>query len=234
MAPRADMASASKKEKRKEEGKASGTSAMAKRRDERRRAERRGSDERWLAILEAGSRVFRRLGYAHATLEDVAREVGINRATLYYYVAHKEELLIAILDEPVHRMTSDLREISALPLTPADRLRRAVMAHMRALEENYPELFVFLAENLHVLTIGSDIQKNAHEYGVLMTALIEDGIAAGELRNDIDPRLATLGLIGMLNWSHRWYTPNGDKTLPEIGEQFAAVFLDGLRSSPAG
>lgn len=215
---------------------AGATSAMAKRRDERRRAERRGSDERWLAILEAGSRVFRKLGYAHATLEDVAREVGINRATLYYYVADKEELLIAILDEPVHRMTSDLREISALPLAPADRLRRAVNAHMRALEENYPELFVFLAENLHVLTIGSDrdIQKNAHEYGVLMTALIEDGIAAGELRNDIDPRLATLGLIGMLNWSHRWYTPNGEKTLPEIGEQFAAVFLDGLRSSPAG
>jgi hypothetical protein len=38
----------------------------------------------------------------------------------------------------------------------------------------------------------------------------------------------------MLNWSHRWYTPNGEKMLPEIGEQFAAVFLDGLRSSTAG
>ena len=72
-------------------------SAMAQRRAERRGAERRNSDERWLAILEAGSRVFRKFGYASATLEDVAKEVGINRATLYYYVADKSELLVAIL-----------------------------------------------------------------------------------------------------------------------------------------
>ena len=90
---------------------------------------------------------------------------------------------------------------------------------------------MFLAENLHLLTVGSDrdIQKNAHEYGMLVVGLIEEGVAAGEFRNDVDARLAMLGLIGMLNWSHRWYRPEGTHTLPEVGDQFAAVFLDGLR-----
>ncbi|MEX0666387.1 MAG: TetR/AcrR family transcriptional regulator [Acidimicrobiia bacterium] len=205
-------------------------SGMAQRRAERRNADRRNSEERWAAIMEAGSEVFRRLGYAHATLEDVAREVGINRATLYYYVADKEELLIAILDEPIHRMTTDLREIAALPLSPTDRLRKAVIHHMQTLEDNYPELFVFLAENLHVLTVGSDrdIQQNAHAYGEVMVGLLEEGIAAGEFRGDLDPRLVMLGIIGMLNWSHRWYTPDGKRTLPEIGEEFATMLLAGL------
>jgi AcrR family transcriptional regulator len=205
-------------------------SGMAQRRAERRGADRRNSEERWVAIMEAGSEVFRRLGYAQATLEDVAKEVGINRATLYYYVADKEELLIAILDEPIHRMTSDLRDIAALPVSPTERLRKAVIHHMHTLEDNYPELFVFLAENLHVLTVGSDrdIQANAHAYGEVMVGLLEEGIAAGEFRSDLDPRIVMLGIIGMLNWSHRWYTPDGKRTLPEIGEEFASLLLGGL------
>lgn len=206
------------------------TSGMAQRRADRRNADRRNSEERWAAIMEAGSEVFRRLGYSQATLEDVAKEVGIHRATLYYYVADKEELLIAILDEPIHRMTSDLRDIAALDIAPTEKLRKAIAHHMQTLEDNYPELFVFLAENLHLLTVGSDrdIQVNAHEYGEVMTALIEEGIDAGDFRADLDPRLMMLGVIGMLNWSHRWYTPDGKRTLPEIGEEFASVVLDGL------
>jgi AcrR family transcriptional regulator len=206
-------------------------SRMAQRRQDRRRLPRRESDERWIAILEAGPRVFHRLGYAQATLEDVAKEVGLNRATLYYYVADKAELLVAILDEPIHRMTADLRAIVSLDGSPSERLQRAIAQHMQTLAENYPELFIFLAENLHLLTIGTDrdIQKNARAYGDLFMSIIEDGQKAGEFRADVDARLMMLAIVGMMNWSHRWFVPGGPKTLPEIGEQFAKVALDGLR-----
>ena len=207
---------------------------MAQRRAGRRASESRTSEERWLAILDASSRVFRKLGYQQATLEDVAKEVGINRATLYYYVADKAELLIAILDDPVHKMTKDLREIIARDESTATKLRRAIEQHMRALDDNYPELFVFLAENMHLLTIGQDrvIQRNAREYGNLMTSIIEDGIASGEFRDDLEPRLVMLGIVGMMNWSHRWYDPNGRDSLSAIARQFEAIALDGLLARP--
>jgi AcrR family transcriptional regulator len=210
-------------------------SRMAQRRQDRRKLPRRESDERWIAILEAGPRVFHRLGYAQATLEDVAKEVGLNRATLYYYVADKAELLVAILDEPIHRMTADLRAIVQLEGPASERLQRAIAQHMQTLSENYPELFIFLAENLHLLTIGTDrdIQKNARAYGDLFMSIIEDGQKAGEFRADVDARLMMLAIVGMMNWSHRWFVPGGPKTLPEIGEQFAKVALDGLRQAQA-
>jgi AcrR family transcriptional regulator len=203
---------------------------MAQRRAGRREAERRTSDERWQAILAAGSRVFRRLGYQQATLEDVAQEVGINRATLYYYVADKAELLISMLDEPVHKMTRDLRDVVASEETAEQKLRMAIEHHMQALDENYPELFVFLAENTHLMTIGRDrdIQRNAREYGTLMTSIIIEGIAQGEFRDDLDPRLVMLGIVGMMNWSHRWYRPTGPHSLLTIAKQFEEMLLDGL------
>jgi AcrR family transcriptional regulator len=203
---------------------------MAQRRAGRREAESRTSEERWQAILAAASRVFRRLGYQQATLEDVAVEVGINRATLYYYVADKAELLIAMLDEPVHKMTRDLRDIVAGEESSEQKLRLAIERHMQALDENYPELFVFLAENMHLLTIGRDrdIQRNAREYGTLMTAIIVEGVSRGEFRDDLEPRLVMLGIVGMMNWSHRWYSPTGPHSLFTIAKQFEEMVLDGL------
>ena len=213
------------------EGRSPGAeSGMARRRADRRRSPGRNSDDRWQSILEAGSRVFRRLGYGQATLEDVARELGINRATLYYYVADKAELLVAILEEPVQRMTRELGEIRGMDAPSEEKLRRAIAYHMQALEENYPELFVFFAENLHMLPVksGQDLQRNAEGYGDHLTAIVAEGVARGEFRGDLDARLVMLATVGMMNWSHRWYTPDSAMGLPEIGKQFAELVLDGL------
>ena len=207
-------------------------SGMAKRRTQRRRAGQPSSDRRWEEILAAGSAVFRRLGYAQATVADVALELGINRATLYYYVADKAELLVRILEDPVQEMTRTLHEIRDEDVAPEQKLRRAVAAHMRALELNYPELFVFFAENLHMLPVRSDgdIRKNAEGYGDLLASIIADGMQRGAFRSDLDPRLMMLAVVGMMNWSHRWYEPGSAHSLSEIGEQFAELVLGGLRT----
>src|SRR5262245_54419904 len=92
-------------------------SDIARRRMERRQASGRRPDARWQEILAGAGRVFRRLGYGQSTLEDVATEVGINRATLYYYVGTKEELLVALLDVPIETMRTRLEEVAAQPMS---------------------------------------------------------------------------------------------------------------------
>ena len=89
------------------------SSNIARRRLERGAAVGRRSDERWASILAAATTVFRELGYEKATLEDIANEVGINRATLYYYVGTKEELLVALLAEPIEMVRTRLEEDAA-------------------------------------------------------------------------------------------------------------------------
>lgn len=214
---------------------ARGRTGIAQRRAERRAAGWRRSDQRWSEIVDGAARVFSRLGYAQTSLEDVAQQVGINRATLYYYVGTKQELLVSVLTKPVVQITEDLREIRDMDLAPRDKLELAVARHMQNLADNYPQLFIFLAENLHVVgdIAEPDIANAAQEYGEIFTDIIDEGMRSGAFRDDLDPHVAMLGIVGMCNWTHRWFNPRGPLTLPVIGEQFSRMVIDGLCQSPS-
>jgi AcrR family transcriptional regulator len=174
--------------------------------------------------------VFRREGFARARLEDVAVEVGINRASLYYYVGTKEELLVALIEQPAYTMTRHCREALDSDSPADDKLRRALHAYIEDLA-NSPEVFLLFSESQHLGAIpeAQDIVANADAYGKTLLAIVEEGIASGVFRKDLDPRLVMLGILGMHNWIHRWYVPGGRNSLTEIGEAFAAMVLSGLR-----
>lgn len=197
---------------------------------ERRQAGGRRSDARWEEILAGAGRVFARLGYGRSTLEDVAGEVGISRATLYYYVGTKEELLVGLLHDPIQLMRTRLDEVAELPMSGPDRLEAALREYVRTMSE-LPELFIFLSENVHQVMSGPEadhIRENADRYGRTLAQVIRSGAEAGEFRSDIDPSTAVLGIIGMFNWMHRWYNPAGKRSLQDFGEVFIEMALSAL------
>ncbi len=55
---------------------------------------------------------------------------------------------------------------------------------------------------------AQDIVINAETYGKKVLAIIEEDIAAGAFRSAVDPRLVTLGILGMHNRIHRGYVPS--------------------------
>jgi AcrR family transcriptional regulator len=202
----------------------------ARRRQERRAADRRASNARWLSILAGAATVFRRVGYARARLEDVAAEVGINRASLYYYVGTKEELLVALIEQPAYEMTRHCRDALQTDVPADQKLRLALRAYIEDLQ-TYPEIFVLFNESHHIAAIpeAEPIVANADAYGKVLLAIIEEGVQSGVFRGDLDCSLVMLGVLGMHNWIHRWYVPGGRNSLTEIGDVFAEMVLSGLR-----
>ncbi len=197
---------------------------------ERRAAGGRRSDERWAAVLAAASRVFAAVGYEKATLEDVAREVGINRATLYYYVGTKEELLVSLLADPIATVTARLEEDAARDAPADEKLGAALRGYVKTLDE-HPELFIFLSENVHTAMTGPDAEElvgEADRYGRILTGVVRDGADAGVFRQDVDPQTAVLAILGMFNWMHRWYRPDGRRSLIDIGEDLIRLSLAAL------
>ncbi len=75
-----------------------------------------------------------------------------------------------------------------------------------------------------------DVQRIARAYEELVEGIFRAGVAGGEFAADLDCRLAALGLLGMCNWVPTWYARNRGHTLEQIAEQFAAIFLEGLKA----
>jgi AcrR family transcriptional regulator len=64
-------------------------------------------------ILEGAWRVFRRKGFDAASMNDITREAGVSKGTIYVYFANKEELYGALIDEHRSRFAESMRNILA-------------------------------------------------------------------------------------------------------------------------
>src|SRR4051794_11110243 len=74
-------------------------------------------------VLQTAAEVFARRGYAAATVQDVADELGMLKGSIYYYIKSKEELLFRVLDSVHDDVDALLREAIEIPdLNPLERL----------------------------------------------------------------------------------------------------------------
>ena len=74
-------------------------------------------------ILDAADRLLSRYGYRKMTVEDLAREAGIGKGTVYLSFESKESVALACIDRMVERVLEHLRTIAAGPGTTTERVR---------------------------------------------------------------------------------------------------------------
>ena len=187
------------------------------------------------ALLTAAAKVFREKGYRGATLHDIAAELGTERGSLYYYVSGKDELFHEIVKVASAANVERLDEIRHGPGTPVDKLRAAIVALMTSYDEHYPYLYVYVQEDISQLAgddtrFAEEMRAIDRQYTEAFTDLVEEGLADGSLQSPAPAQVTAFGIIGMVNWTHRWYHQGGRLTAPEIGESFATMVLDGLRT----
>jgi len=80
-------------------------------------------EDREELILDAAYRLLARFGYRKMTVEDIAREAGIGKGTVYLHFASKEEVVLSHVDHLVRPLFAKLDAIAAEDVSAADRLR---------------------------------------------------------------------------------------------------------------
>jgi AcrR family transcriptional regulator len=186
-------------------------------------------------VIQAGAKVFKEMGYGRANLADVAAELGADRASMYYYFKSKQELFHEVVREAVEanvRLVEELRKASG---TPAEKLERVIEALMQSYADHYPYLYVYIQEDMNKVTGGDsawETQTRAlnRRFTDALVSIVEDGQKDGSLKRLASPEILTYGLIGMVNWSHRWFDPSRSMPADGVGQAYAAMVLDGLRS----
>ena len=75
-------------------------------------------------ILEAAAQIFREKGFHAASMQDIAEAVNLQKASLYYHVTSKQEILLDLLDRALDLLIQIIEPVTCSALPPDQKVRR--------------------------------------------------------------------------------------------------------------
>jgi AcrR family transcriptional regulator len=186
------------------------------------------------SILDTAAAIFAKNGYSLTRLNDIADSVGIHLTGLYYYYDSKEALVTDIITYVPTRVSTALKEaLGALPPTASyrQRIEAAFAAYLDSILKD--DAYV-RAEHRIASQIAPKLRKRSlkvtQEINELWRKLLEDAVAAGEVRSDIDMTMLRMLMIGSMNWAVEWFRP-GMAPPSHLAEAMKTLFFDGAAAS---
>ena len=184
-------------------------------------------------VVEAAARVFHEKGYESTSIQEIAEEVGILKGSLYYYIRSKEELLYAILQGVHEDALANIKRLETVEGDALQKVRAFVTLHLTFNAENLTKMGVFFHDFRSLNPEHREPIIEARDlYDELLRDLIRQGQNEATICPDIDPKLAALGVMGMMNWLYQWYVPGGSRSVAQIAEEMANVVVAGLACTP--
>jgi AcrR family transcriptional regulator len=191
-------------------------------------------------ITAAALRVFTRRGLHQTTLEDVAKEAGISKGTIYLYFKSKEDLFIAAAQQVVLPPEDLLLKLPVDPIREEDlgNLLREIARRMyrRFRTPAYLAFFgLIAAETLRHPEWGQlYFERIVLALNHRVAELFRRTTAAGAARK-VDPVLASRAFLGMFlimavtqeHLGGKRHTPFTEK---QIIDTLADIFLHGISS----
>lgn len=195
-----------------------------------RRRGRPGNDLE--AVLQAAVEVFNERGYDGASMEDLSKRLGIAKSGIYHHVSGKEELLRMALDRALDGLWEAADRARALDAPAIVRLETLVRDAIAVLVERLPYVTLLLRVRGNTATERAALERR-RAFDALVASLVADAERDGDIRADIDPRLAARLLFGTVNSLVEWYRPNAAADArvgaDALADTVCAIAFDGLR-----
>lgn len=176
-------------------------------------------------IIRVAGDVFCSTGFAQASLEDIAKRLGLSKTIVYYYFKGKKELFVAC-----HVVATELLETafaSAADEDPFVHLRDFIRLYVGSLIGSSSPGAVLLDVHLLPEPEASEIHARRETVHRKLEGLIAQLIRAGRTRR-IDRRLAVVTIMSAVNLVPRWYRADGPWSPARIAEHCAVMLVDGL------
>ena len=179
-------------------------------------------------VLRAAARCFNQKGYSGTSLKDVANELGLTDAALYYYVRNKEELVYLCyvraaelgreaMDKAIADGGNGFEVVSSylryhVDMMVGERGPIAIMSEIPSLEPEHREEILALSRS----------------HSLRFEDLLEAGIKDGSIA-PVNVRLCGNAIMGSVNWIPKWFHGD-DNVAAQLRQEFADVLTAGLRA----
>lgn len=180
-------------------------------------------------VLHSAANIFFAKGFHATSIEDVARDVGMLKGSLYYYIKSKEDLLFRLLMAGIEDGDAFIAKQIDVKGEPVEQLEQAIRAQIDYIVQNRVPFGLFLHE------FDSLSGKRQHKliavmsrYNARFVDLVRRGQQQGKLVEG-EPWIMVNGILGMCNWLYRWYDPDHAADSEQIKDIFVRMIFDGIR-----
>lgn len=189
---------------------------------------RMSSTERRQQIVTRAAGLFDQSGYSNTTMDDIAKDVGVAKPTLYHYFPSKDDILHAIHGEFIDLLIERHEARAETGLRPEQLLLEVMADILELMETHRGHVRVFFEHHRELPPEArGPIKEKRDRYERIVEDLIAAGIESGVFRS-ADAHLAALATFGMCNWAYQWYRPGGRLRSRELAYQFWNFLVYGL------
>ncbi|WP_327354787.1 TetR/AcrR family transcriptional regulator [Streptomyces sp. NBC_01304] len=180
-------------------------------------------------LLAVAVQVFNDRGYDGTSMEHLSKAAGISKSSIYHHVAGKEELLKRAVSRALDELFGILNEEHARVGRAVDRLEYVTRRMVGVLTTELPYVTLLLRVRGNTATEQWAMERR-REFDHQVAELLKAAVAEGDLRADVEVRLATRLLFGMINSLVEWYKPDSrGADGAEIADAVVQLAFAGLR-----
>ncbi|QUQ67668.1 TetR/AcrR family transcriptional regulator [Kutzneria sp. CA-103260] len=178
------------------------------------------------SLLAVAVKVFNERGYEATSMEELSRKLGITKSAIYHHVSGKEELLRLAMDRALDGLFAVADEAAAMDGRAIDRLEHVVRGSVGVLVDRLPFVTLLLRARGNTRIERAAVTRRK-EFDRLVTDLVKQAEAEGDVRTDVDPAVTARLLFGMVNSLIEWYRPRSGAS---IADAVCTIAFDGLRT----
>lgn len=186
------------------------------------------------AILDATDRLLAKNGYKKMTIDDLAREVGIGKGSIYLHFSSKEEIALSHIDRLVERVKERLRSIAERNAPPEKRLHDMLIERVMIRFDNVQHYSKSLNEILGYLR-PQLLERRKRYFGEeakILALVIAEAQASGIFANGDSLDLAQTLIVAtnaLLPYSLSAIELGDREEVTDRTHKTATLLIDGLR-----
>ncbi|MPZ52057.1 MAG: TetR family transcriptional regulator [Acidimicrobiia bacterium] len=178
-------------------------------------------------VVKAAARLFAERGYHGTSMRDLGRELGLLGSSLYSHVSSKEDLLVEVVEMGAALFEASAQAALQSADEPERQLQALISGHIDVVVDHLDEVRTFLNE-ANALHDRYRVVSRRDEYESVFREVLADGVERENFRSDLDPKMAGIFILSLLNATERWYRPDGPLDRFGLVEEMWSFVAEGI------
>lgn len=177
-------------------------------------------------IIQSALLLFEKQGFHGVTVNQIVEDVGTSKGGFYHHFTSKDELLFVIHDTFITYVLEKATIANETYHSPTKKLQAIIKDFVKVFDLYKPHISVFYQETIYLKPqYESLIKRKRDQFKQIITKAIAEGKNVQEFRSNLPVEITTMAILGMVNWTYKWYKRDGTKSIDEIGDIYVDLIL---------